>query len=138
MGGLTLILGGFLFGIGMTIAAGCTNKNLVRLGGGSVRSLVVLVFLAISAYMTLKGLFGQWRASYLDPITFDLSTLGFANQSIPSLLAKLTGIPEKIALLVGVMTGDYGRPIPPPVRTLRPGGDAHFPVRHAGVQLWRA
>ena len=47
----------------MTLAAGCANKNLVRLGGGSLRSLVVLVFLAISAYMTLKGLFGQWRAS---------------------------------------------------------------------------
>ncbi len=105
---LSLILGGFLFGIGMTIAAGCTNKNLVRLGGGSVRSLVVLVFLAISAYMTLKGLFGQWRASYLDPITFDLSTLGFANQSIPSLLAKLTGIPEKIALLVCLIVVSLG------------------------------
>ena len=75
-----MLLGGFLFGIGMTIAAGCVNKNLVRLGGGSLRSLVVLVFLAISAYMTLKGLFGQWRASYLDPVAIDLAPLGLSTQ----------------------------------------------------------
>lgn len=96
---LSLLLGGTLFGIGMTIAAGCTNKNLVRVGGGSVRSLVVLVFLAISAYMTLKGLFGQWRVSYLDPVTLDLGRWGLTNQSLPALLAKLTGMPEKTALL---------------------------------------
>lgn len=95
---LSLLLGGFLFGVGMTMAAGCTNKNLVRLGGGSVRSLVVLVFLAISAYMTLKGLFGQWRASYLDPISIDLST-----PSLPQVLTKLTGVPEKTALLATMM-----------------------------------
>lgn len=97
---LSLLLGGALFGVGMTIAAGCTNKNLVRVGGGSLRSVVVLVFLAISAYMTLKGLFGQWRASYLDPIAVDLSQWGFTAQGLPHVLAKLTGLPEKTALLL--------------------------------------
>ncbi len=100
---LSLLLGGALFGVGMTIAAGCTNKNLVRLGGGSVRSLVVLVFLAISAYMTLKGLFGQWRASYLDPVAIDLAALGLSTQGLPHILAKLTGLPEKTAMLVTVV-----------------------------------
>jgi uncharacterized membrane protein YedE/YeeE len=97
---LSLLLGGALFGVGMTIAAGCTNKNLVRVGGGSLRSVVVLTFLAISAYMTLKGLFGQWRASYLDPIAVDMSQWGFTAQGLPHVLAKLTGLPEKTALLV--------------------------------------
>lgn len=99
----SLLLGGFLFGVGMTMAAGCTNKNLVRLGGGSVRSLVVLVFVAISAYMTLKGLFGQWRASYLDPITIDLPT-----PSLPQILTKLTGVPEKSALLATMVVVSLG------------------------------
>ena len=100
---LSLIVGGALFGVGMTIAAGCTNKNLVRVGGGSVRALVVLVFLAISAYMTLKGLFGQWRVSYLDPVAIDLSQWGLSNQSLSAILAKLSGLPEKgIALLLGL------------------------------------
>jgi uncharacterized membrane protein YedE/YeeE len=101
---LSALLGGALFGVGMTIAAGCTNKNLVRVGGGSVRSLVVLVFLAISAYMTLKGLFGQWRASYLDPATIDLSKWGISSQSLPSVLAKLTGLAEKPVLLATALT----------------------------------
>ncbi len=96
---LSLLLGGLLFGVGMTIAAGCANKNLMRLGGGSVRSLVVLVFLAISAYMTLKGLFGQWRVSYLDPVAIDLSAWGLSAQGLPQVLAKLTGLPEKTVLL---------------------------------------
>jgi uncharacterized membrane protein YedE/YeeE len=97
---LSLIFGGTVFGVGMTIAAGCANKNLVRLGGGSVRSLVVLVFLAISAYMTLKGLFGQWRTSFLDPFALDLTQWGLTGQSLPVVLAKLTGMAEKTALLV--------------------------------------
>ena len=63
---LSQIVGGLLFGVGMTLSGGCASKNLLRLGGGSVRSLVVLVFMGIAAYMTLKGLFAQWRASWLD------------------------------------------------------------------------
>jgi uncharacterized membrane protein YedE/YeeE len=105
---LSLLVGGFLFGIGMTLSAGCVNKNLVRLGGGSLRSLVVLVFLAISAYMTLKGLFGQWRASYLDPVAIDLAAMGLSTQGLPPLLAKLTGLPEKTSLLATVATVGAG------------------------------
>jgi uncharacterized protein len=96
---LSLLVGGLSFGIGMTLAAGCANKNLVRLGGGSVRSLVVLTFVAIASYMTLKGLFGQWRASYLDPVAIDLKAVGLQDQSLPALVAKLTGVPAKTALL---------------------------------------
>jgi uncharacterized protein len=97
---LSMLLGGTLFGIGMTMAGGCANKNLLRVGGGSIRSLVVLTFMAISAYMTLKGLFGQWRASYLDPISIDLAQLGMSTQSLPDLLASLTGLPAGTALLL--------------------------------------
>ena len=96
---LSMLLGGALFGLGMTMSGGCANKNLLRLGGGSLRSLVVLTFMAIAAYMTLKGLFGQWRASYLDPVAVDLSGLGMKTQSLAELLARLTGLPAKAVLL---------------------------------------
>lgn len=105
---LSLIVGGTLFGVGMTLAAGCANKNLVRLGGGSLRSLVVLVFGAISAYMTLKGLFAQWRASYLDPVSIDLASWGLPTQALPQVLAKLTGLPDttaSLATMAFVVTG---------------------------------
>ncbi len=96
---LSLLVGGFAFGVGMTLAGGCANKNLVRLGGGSVRSLVVLVFVAISAYMTLKGLFGQWRASLLDPVALNLGAWGWKDQSLATLVASVGGVQAKPALL---------------------------------------
>jgi uncharacterized membrane protein YedE/YeeE len=99
---LSMVVGGVLFGVGMTMSGGCANKNLIRVGAGSLRSLVVLVFLGLSAYMTLKGLFGQWRAGFLDPVTLDLSKLGMSNQSLSQLLAKLTGMAEPTALLLTV------------------------------------
>jgi uncharacterized membrane protein YedE/YeeE len=99
---LSLLLGGALFGAGMTLAGGCPNKNLIRLGAGSIRSLVVLVFVAISAYMTLKGLFAHWRTSYLDPFTMDLAAMGLTNQGLASVLAKATGMPHAQALLASL------------------------------------
>ena len=97
---LSLLVGGAAFGVGMSLASGCANKNLVRAGGGSVRSLVVLTFLGISAYMTLKGLFGQWRADWLDPVAIDLAAFGLNDQSLASVLASMTGMPAKTALMV--------------------------------------
>jgi hypothetical protein len=96
---LSLIVGGVSFGVGMTLASGCGNKTLIRIGGGSLRSLVVFAFLGISAYMTLKGLFGQWRASYLDPVSLNLASHGMSGQDLPTLLASLAGIDRRAALL---------------------------------------
>ena len=96
---LSLLLGGAVFGVGMTLSGGCPNKNLVRLGAGSVRSLVVLVFLAIASYMTLKGLLAQWRVSFLDPMVIDLTLLG--QPSLPAVLGKLTGLAAPAAAGVG-------------------------------------
>ena len=96
---LSLLLGGLAFGVGMTLAGGCANKNLVRAGGGSVRSVVVLVFMGIAAYMTLKGLFGQWRASWLDPVAINLADWGWKDQSLATALARATGMAPGTALL---------------------------------------
>jgi uncharacterized membrane protein YedE/YeeE len=103
---LSLVVGGLVFGVGMTMAGGCANRNLVRLGAGSVRSLVVLVFMAIAAYMTLKGLFGQWRATFLDPVSVDLASRGLKDQSLGSALAALGGLEARTAayLALGLPT----------------------------------
>ncbi len=101
---LSLMLGGLIFGIGMTLAGGCANKNLVRVGGGSVRSVVVLVFMAIASYMTLKGLFGQWRSSLLDPVSLNLGERGWTDQSLATLLSKTLGLEPKLALLSVALT----------------------------------
>ncbi|MBK9136669.1 MAG: YeeE/YedE family protein [Betaproteobacteria bacterium] len=89
---LSLLLGGTIFGVGMTLAGGCANKNLLRLGGGSLRSLVVLAFMAISAYMTLKGLFGQWRAAWLDPVRVSLEGTALQDPTLGQALAAVSGL----------------------------------------------
>jgi len=88
---LSYVLGGFLFGVGMTLGSGCGSKTLVRLGGGSLKSMVVFVFFGIAAYMTLKGLFAIWRTSWLDPVAIDLAARGLTGQDLPRLLAAWTG-----------------------------------------------
>ncbi|MBI5276721.1 MAG: YeeE/YedE family protein [Burkholderiales bacterium] len=95
---LSLATGGLLFGIGMTLAGGCANRNLVRLGAGSMRSLVVLTFVAIASYMALKGLFAQWRAAWLDPVRIDLAAYGWGDGSLATALARATGAPPRTAL----------------------------------------
>lgn len=94
---LSLVVGGLCFGVGMTLAGGCTQRNLVRLGGGSVRSLVVLVFTAIAAYMTLKGLFGAARAAWLDPVNLDLGARGWKDQSLSTAVAQALSLPASTA-----------------------------------------
>jgi uncharacterized membrane protein YedE/YeeE len=89
---LSYIVGGFLFGFGMTLASGCGSKTLIRLGGGNLKSLVVLLVLAISAYMTLKGLFAMVRVYGLDLVRFDTAAFGAARSDLPSIVSALTGI----------------------------------------------
>jgi uncharacterized protein len=92
---VSYLLGGFLFGVGMTLGSGCGNKTLVRIGGGSLKSVVVLAFLGISAYMTIKGLFGVWRVTWIDPLAIDLGARGIAGQDLPSLVSAAFGADRK-------------------------------------------
>lgn len=84
---LSHLVGGLLFGAGMTLASGCGSKTLVRLGGGNLKSLIVFVFIGISAYMSLRGLFGVWRVTYLDAVNLQLDTA----QDVPTILAGWAG-----------------------------------------------
>jgi len=92
---LSLLVGGFLFGFGMTLASGCGSRTLIRLGGGNLKSLIVLIFLGIAAYMTIKGLFAVWRAVALDPARVEFGT---ATTDLPTLLGA-AGVPAAKAWL---------------------------------------
>ena len=93
---LSNLLGGAIFGVGMVLASGCGSKTLIRIGGGNLKSLVVFAFLGISAYMTMRGLFGVWRVSYIDSVDIHLST----GQDLPAILAGLGGMSRDTALLI--------------------------------------
>lgn len=49
------IIGGLVFGYGMAMAGNCGFGALARFGGGDLRSLVVLVVMAIFGFITLNG-----------------------------------------------------------------------------------
>jgi uncharacterized membrane protein YedE/YeeE len=86
---LSMLVGGFLFGFGMTLGSGCGSKTLIRVGTGSLKSVVVLVFLGISAYMTLRGVFALWRVNLLDVVRFDLAALGARSSDLPAIFSAL-------------------------------------------------
>jgi uncharacterized membrane protein YedE/YeeE len=85
---LSHLVGGFLFGVGMTLGSGCGSKTLIRVGAGNLKSLVVYVFLGIAAYMTLRGILGAFRVGVLEKAAISLPT----GQDLPSLLSLLTGV----------------------------------------------
>jgi uncharacterized membrane protein YedE/YeeE len=91
---LRYLLGGLLFGIGMTLASGCGNKTLVRIGGGNLKSLVVLGIAAACAYAMLwTSLYNDVFGKLIGATTIDLAARGFQSQT----LGELTGIGNTVA-----------------------------------------
>ena len=100
------ILGGLIFGFGMTLGSGCGNKTLVRLGAGNLKSLVVFLFLGIFAYMTLRGLIGLARVEIELLTMVDLKDSGLSTQGLPEILALMTTFPIKtISIATSVVIG---------------------------------
>jgi uncharacterized membrane protein YedE/YeeE len=105
---LSYIVGGFLFGVGMTLGSGCGSKTLIRIGAGNLKSVVVYVFLGIAAYMTLRGLFGAFRVEVLEKASLTLPQ----GQDLPSLFSAWTGIAKGtwmviVALVLGGAMAAY-------------------------------
>jgi uncharacterized membrane protein YedE/YeeE len=84
---LSYLVGGFLFGVGMTLGSGCGSKTLIRIGAGNLKSVIVFIFLGIAAYMTLRGLFAAFRVNVLEQASVGLG----GGQDLPSLLARAVG-----------------------------------------------
>lgn len=91
------ILGGVVFGFGMVLASGCPGRNLARVGGGDIKAFVVLIFVGLFAYMTLRGIFGLLRVEITDATSVDLAALNVPDQGLGSIVASLTGLPQVTA-----------------------------------------
>jgi uncharacterized membrane protein YedE/YeeE len=95
---LSNIAGGMLFGFGMALASGCGSRTLVRMGEGSLKALVVFLVMAITAYMTMRGILAVARVNTIERIGIDLGS----RQD----LASVTGIPpEFVAAAVVIIAG---------------------------------
>lgn len=95
---LSYILGGLTFGVGMTLAAGCGQRNLVRVGGGNLKALVVVIVLGITAYMTMRGLLAIVRLDLIYKADMDLQNLGMESQGVSQAVSAVTGISDGITL----------------------------------------
>ncbi|MDE2259652.1 MAG: YeeE/YedE family protein [Betaproteobacteria bacterium] len=101
---LAYIVGGLCFGVGMTLASGCANKTLVRVGGGSLKSIVVFIYLGFAALVTLRGIFGEFRVKVLQApavsVQFD------HGQTLPALLSSIVGFsPNTLQLAISSVIG---------------------------------
>ena len=99
------IVGGFAFGVGMVLASGCASKNLIRLGGGSLKALVVFVVMGVTAYMTLRGLIAVGRVATVDSLAIELA----GPQDLGHLLQRAGGFAEaslpRLQLALGLVIG---------------------------------
>jgi uncharacterized membrane protein YedE/YeeE len=83
------IIGGFMFGIGMALVGTCGFGAVLRLGGGSLRALVVLTVIGLSALAAQRGIVGVLRTPIVDDLA--ISFAGSGSQSMGDILSTWTG-----------------------------------------------
>lgn len=82
--GVALILGAFLFGIGMQIGGGCGSGTLFTIGGGSVRMVVTLAFFIIGSTFATATADIWWAWPKIAPVSI-ITALG----TVPALIAMI-------------------------------------------------
>jgi uncharacterized protein len=99
---LSAIVGGLFFGFGMVLASGCGSKTLVRIGGGSLKSVVVFVVMGVAAFATLKGMPAVVRVATVDQATINSVALSAISMTANGLF----GIKIQLAqLLTAALVG---------------------------------
>ena len=98
-----LIIGGFIFGFGMVLGGGCPGRNLMRVGNGDLKALMVLFFIGWSGYMTMRGILYYPQVWIRDLLVIKLSDLGMPDQGVATIVGKITGLGGAPWLRVTVM-----------------------------------
>lgn len=93
---LGTIVGGLMFGYGMALSGNCGYGALARLGGGDLRSFVIVLVMGLSAYFVMSGPLAHTRV-WLFPVETGASS----PQSITQLLAGLGITPLTTGLIAG-------------------------------------
>ncbi len=89
---LRYILGGLIFGFGMTLGSGCGNKTLIRIGGGNIKSLFTFAaIMAGAALMMFTNFSYDAFLSWMTPLGINFADHDIAGQDLGSLFAALSG-----------------------------------------------
>ena len=97
------ILGGVLFGVGMTFASGCGNKTLIRIGGGNIKSIFVFAVIAVIAYYMVdpfKELPSTWYQTYFSSWLGKASISLDTPQDLGSISGGLLGVDASIMRII--------------------------------------
>lgn len=95
---ISTVIGGLLFGYGMALSGNCAYGALARLGGGDLRSLMIVIVMGLSAYFVMSGPLAHLRV-FIFPVetgaeTPQSATQLFAGFGISPLLTGLAfGVP---------------------------------------------
>jgi uncharacterized membrane protein YedE/YeeE len=109
--GLASLFGGFVFGVGMTMAGGCASGTLYRAGQGYVQFWITLFFMFVG-YVVFAFAFPTLRSVYFEPLRFgDGATLYLALPFPPA----VTGLGAVVVGLVlyAYVVGREAVPDPP-------------------------
>lgn len=93
---LGTIIGGLMFGYGMALSGNCGYGALARLGGGDLRSFVIVLVMGLSAYFVMSGPLAHARV-WLFPVESDASS----PQGVTQLLAGAGVSPLVTGLVAG-------------------------------------
>ena len=86
------IIGGLIFGIGMTLGSGCGNKTLLRVGSGNIKSIFVFLTMGLMAYFMIFTNFSyDFFISWMEPAFIDLSLSDIDDQGIGTVIAHFVG-----------------------------------------------
>ncbi|MBO1926174.1 YeeE/YedE family protein [Thiomicrorhabdus sp. 6S2-11] len=98
------ILGGFIFGFGMVLAAGCGMRNLVRVGQGSIKAVWLVMIMALVAYlMTRTSFYAEWVMPWISPLSLQFTDSGA--QDFASLVMGQTESLSTWRMVLGVIIG---------------------------------
>ncbi|MCY7371140.1 MAG: YeeE/YedE family protein [Polaromonas sp.] len=99
---LSALVGGGLFGFGMVLSSGCGSKTLARIGGGSLKSLVVFLVMGLAAFATMKGITAVLRVNTIDRVAVEFDSAA----TLPNWLAPVFGFsPTAVGLGLALFIG---------------------------------
>ncbi len=123
--GVSVLVGAFIFGVGMQLGGGCGSGTLYTLGGGSTRMLVTLAGFIIGSLAATHHVDWWLALPALPPISF-IHVLGWAEAlvahlAIFSLIAWVTWRIERSGGSAGEQSAPVPRLTPLPARRLIAG-----------------
>lgn len=96
---LRYLVGGTLFGIGMTLGSGCAFRTIVRAGAGNLKSVVVMITIGIFAYlMTQTSFYEKFFYGWVSATTIHLSAHGISSQALGPLVSGILHVGDGATL----------------------------------------